>query len=163
MHGLGIPAISPLTTAATQAVTSLAKRASTAATNFESDLQSGNVGGAQSFLATLQTKLGAQSSTAPGSAISSQITQVSNDLKIGDLSAAQNDFATLRVGLSTLKKATTQPIATNGSGSATGTSGATSNSPLAALQSYNALEQSAYNSALSLALPQAAPTLSVNS
>jgi hypothetical protein len=162
MHGLGIPPAGPLANVASQAVAALANRASTSATNFESDLQSGNIGGAQPFLATLQTKLGVQSPNTPGSTISAQIAQVSSDLKAGDLSAAQNDFASLRAGLSHATKGASLPIAGNGTGSATGASGAASDSPLAALQSYNVL-QSAYNSALNLSLPEAAPTLSVNS
>jgi len=164
MHGAGIPSISPLANVAAQAVNALASRASTTATNSGSELQSGNVAGAQSFLTALQQKLGAQGATA-GDAISAQMTQLSNDLKTGDLSAAQNDLSSLRVGVFHLK-GMGWPASGNGSatgGPASDPSGAIAPASLAALASYNGLEQSAFNGALNLSLPEAVPSLSVNS
>jgi hypothetical protein len=163
MHGLGIPSIGPLSSVASQAITSLANRASTAATNFETDLQSGNIAGAQSFLGALQQKLSSQSTGAAGSAISAQITKVSNDLKSGDLSAAQTDFASLRLNFPHQQRGANWPASGNGAAPASCASGAAADPTQAALQSYNVMQQMAFNSALNLSLPEAAPSLSINS
>ncbi len=163
MHGLGIPSVGPLSSVASQAITSLANRASTAATNFETDLQSGNIAGAQSFLGALQQKLGSQTTGAAGSAISAQITKVSNDLKSGDLSAAQTDFTSLNLNFLRAQRGTSWSASANGAAPASGASASPADPSQAALQSYNVMQQMAFNSALNLSLPEAVPTLSVNS
>ncbi len=163
MHGLAIPSINP-SNLVSQAVTSLANRASSAVGNFESQLQSGNIAGAQSFLTALEQKLAAPGSTGATSPIAAQITQISNDLKSGDVNSAETDFSSLRVSLSHLKGGSGWPAA-NGGGfaSASGISGLSTDPSLAALQPYSSLEQSAFNSALNLSLPTSLPSLSVNS
>jgi ribosomal protein S20 len=164
MHGLAIPATNLFTNAVSQTVAGFANRASSAARNFESDLQSGDIAGAQSFLTALQQKLGAQGSTPAGSAVSAQIKQVSNDLQSGNLTAAQTDFSNLQLSISQLKHRPGLPASGNRSGAqAPGSAGTTTSSALADLQSYNPLQQNAFSGALNLSLPASVPSLSVNS
>jgi len=165
MHGLAIPSINPANLVS-QAVNSLANRVSSAAGNFESDLQSGNIAGAQSFLTALEQKLAAPGSKIPGSPIASQLSQISSDLKSGDLNAAQTDFSSLRTGLSHLRTGSGWP-ASGSTPTPAGTSSASSDlapdPSLAALLSYNSLQQNAFNGALNLSMPATFPSLSVNS
>lgn len=159
MHGV-LPT-NLFTSAVSQAVSGIAGRALTAAKSFESDLQSGDIAGAQAFLSTLQQKLGSQGATATGSTLASQIRQVSNDLTAGNLTAAESDFTSLKLGLSHLGRQGSG--AGSGQPQSTGAAGNAQNAALSALQSYSPLQQSAYNSALNLSLPAGLPTLSVSS
>jgi len=134
-----------LTDQAAQVLSAATSRASSAAKSFESDLDSGNIAGAQSFLSTLQQKL---SETGANSAVSSGIAQIGNDLKSGNLAAARLDFADLKQSIASAKQ-TPNPTAT---GDAAGAS-------LAAL---NLLQQSAYSAAIGLSMPAGSSSLSVN-
>lgn len=151
-----------LTSTLSQAVSGIAGQATSAAKSFESDLQSGNITGAQAFLSTLRQQLVSQGATAAGSAITDQIQQVSNDLTAGNLTAAQSDFSGLKVDLRQLG----HKSATTATGQGTTQQSLGSGSMSAALQqlsSYSPLQQSAYNTALNLSLPASLPSLSVNS
>lgn len=103
--------------------------------NFESDLQSRNISGAESFLSTLQQELTSTGSAATGA--SAQIQQVSTDLSSGDLNAAQADFSHLKLILgqqhATTASATHTPSHLNQLLAGCGNS--------AAFASYNALQQ----------------------
>lgn len=162
MHGI-LPTSNLFTQAVSQIANGFASRASSQVKSFESDLQSGDMNGAQSFLTALRQKLGTTVSTPAGAATSAQITQVSNDLTAGNLTAAQTDFSSLQLSLSQAKH---RPSQTSGPAQASGLPQATpasSQSALAALQSPEILQQSAFNSALSLSMPPSLPSLSVNS
>lgn len=168
MHGI-LPTANLFTQAVSQIANGLANRASSQVKSFESDLQSGDMNGAQSFLTSLRQKLGTAVSTPAGAATSAQITQVSNDLTAGNLTAAQSDFSNLQLGLSAAKHRPGQPenrgsanppAAISGTASSPSTA---SQSALAALQSPSVLQQEAFNSALNLSLPASLPSLSVNS
>jgi len=162
MHALAMPATNLFSSAVEQAVSGFASRASAAIKGFESDVQAGNGAGAQSFLSALQQKVTAQGAPASGT-VSAQFSQVSNDLQAGNLLAAQADFSTLATSLSQLKHRSAQPSASaNNSQPSTPNSG-DGNSDLPTLQSLSGLQQSAYDSALSLSLPSAVPSLSINS
>lgn len=134
-----------LSGAASQILSGAASRATTTAKGFESDLDSGNIAGAQSFLSTLQQKL---SQTGSSSAVSSGIAQVGSDLKSGNTAAAKLDFSNLRQSLEQLGQ--TQ--------NSTGAGDASS----ASLAAMNALQQSAYSAAINLSMPSGASSLSVN-
>lgn len=165
MHVAGIHAANPLTNVVSQAVTGIANRASSAVKGFESDLQSGNLSGAPSFLSALQQGLTTQGPNSAEARISSQISQVSSDLQSGNLTAAQADFSNLQLTLaqtrhtpnnpSNPRTAVTTPAPVSSSSSA--------NASLAALESYNSLDQNAFNTALNLSLPASVPSLSINS
>ena len=167
MHGI-LPTANLFTQAVSQVANGFANRASTQVKSFESDLQSGDMNGAQSFLTSLRQKLGTAVSTPAGSAVSAQITQVSNDLTAGNLTAAQSDFSSLQLSLSAAKhrpgqqenRGNANPPAAVSAGAS---SAATAQSALAALQSPSVLQQEAFNSALNLSLPASLPSLSVNS
>lgn len=148
MHVSSLPA-NTLLHAASQAATGLTGRAS-GPSSFESDLASGNVAGAQSFLSALQTKLSAGKPGAAGSAISSQIAQVSGDLSANNLTTARKDFSRLKQILGQQKQVLAQQ---NQEPSA---------SSLSALSSYNALQQGAFSSAVNLSMPGSTPSLSIN-
>jgi hypothetical protein len=142
----------------------MASRGSAGVKSFESDLDSGNIAGAQSFLSALQQKLPVGNSGGTASAVSSQITQVSNDLKSGNLTAARSDFSQLKLTLAQHKPGSAAPASNSGS-SATQTSAASGNaldSSLAALASYNALQQGAFTGAVNLSMPASIPSLSIN-
>jgi hypothetical protein len=158
MAGLSLPVSNFLPSAMSQTLAGFAGRASTALKSFDSDLDSGNVSGAQSFLSTLQQKVNAQGGAPAGSSLATQFSQVSSDLASGNLSAAKSDFASLQSGLAQLRKGA-QSL---GTGSQVGSS-ANTGSEQSALQSLNLMQQSAYNTALNLTLPSAAPSLSVSS
>ena len=134
-----------LTGAASQVLTGAASRASSAVKSFESDLDSGNVAGAQSFLSTLQQKF---SQTGAASTVSSGINQIGNDLKSGNLAAAKSDFAQLKQSLMQAGQAQ------SGAGA-----GDAASSSLAAM---NALQQGAYSAAINLSMPASSSSLSVN-
>jgi urease accessory protein UreF len=151
----GIPMTS-LANAATKAISGFATRASNAAKGFESDIDSGNIAGAQSFLSTLQQQLSASNTGTTGSAISKQIDQVSSDLSSGNLNSAQTDFTNLSQMMSKMK------LQSGSSSSSTANQSQTSNSSLAALQSYDPFQQAAFSSAVNLSMPGASPSLSVN-
>jgi hypothetical protein len=160
--------VNVLTNVASQALTGSASRASSAAKGFESDLASGNISGAQSFLSTLQTKLSSGNSGAAGSAISAQVTQVSNDLKAGNLNAAQADFSQLKLAMTQQKNGLTAPPSSNGTrlrevlAQTIAGSGDASGPSLAALESYNSLQQSAFAGAVNLSMPANVPSFSAN-
>ncbi|MGA7342248.1 MAG: hypothetical protein WBE72_06345 [Terracidiphilus sp.] len=168
MHLSGLPT-NGFTNVLSQLPAGLVGRASTAAKSFESELESGNVSGAQSFLSTLQTKLSAGSSSAAPSAISSQIAQLDNDLKCGNLAAAQSDDSTLELALSKLKQGRTPPIEHKANQQNPPPSqgivnpGNSPGSALAALESYNPIQQSAFTGAVNLSLPVNLPSFSVSS
>jgi hypothetical protein len=153
MHIPSLPA-NVFTSAASQALSGLASRAPSGPNTFESDLNSGNFAGAQSFLSTLQQKLSLGSAGGTGTAVSAQIAQVSNDLTAGNLTAARTDY-------SHLKSALAQQHHGQTSGSTAQTASAAGSS-LASLASYNALQQGAFNSAVNLTMPGNSPSLSVN-
>jgi len=158
MHALAIPAASLFSHAVEQTVSGFANRASAAIKGFESDLQAGNGPGAQSFLSALQQKVTAQGAAPENSPLATQFSQVSSDLQAGNLLAARADFSTLTTSLAQLKHRAAQPSA-----GASPTDPATMNhdpaiSGIPALQSL-----SPYDSALSLTLPSATPSLSVSS
>jgi hypothetical protein len=134
-----------LTGAASQFLSGAASHASFSAKSFESNLDSGNIAGAQSFLSTLQQTL---SQTGSNSAVSSGIAQVGSDLKSGNVAAAKLDFGNLRQSLEQLGQ--TQ----NSSGA-----GDTANASLAAM---NALRQGAYSAAINLSMPASTSSLSVS-
>ena len=128
-----------------------------------SDLQSGNIAGAQSSFAALQQKLSAQGSSTAGSStsVSGEMTQLGQDLNAGNLGAAQADFASLKLGLSRgpvtqLHHTHTQPVLSVGSGGAPGSSTLTP-----ALQAYSSLQQDPLNSALSSSMMVNPSTFSV--
>lgn len=151
MHIPSLPAnvFTSAASAASQVLTGAANRASSAAKSFESDLDSGNITGAQSFLSTLQQKISLAGQNSGNTAISSQFGQIGNDLKSGNLAAAKTDYTQLKQSLSALQ----QEQGTTGAG-------ADSSSALAA---YSALQQqSAYSSALNLSMPASMPSLSVS-
>lgn len=151
MHipSLGSNVFTTAASAASQLVSGAASRASSAVKSFESDLDSGNITGAQSFLSTLQQKISLAGQNAGTGALSSQISQIGSDLKSGNLAAAKSDTTQLQQSLSFL----TQGQGTTGAGTASG----------AELAAYNALQQqSAYSSALNLSMPASTPSLSVS-
>jgi hypothetical protein len=135
-----------LSDAASQILSGAASRASSTVKGFESDLDSGNIAGAQSFLSTLQQKL---SPTGADSAVSAGIAQVGNDLKSGNLAAAKLDFTNLQQSIAQSKQ-------TQNTASAGDAAGAAS---LAAL---NALRQGAYSAAINLSMPASTSSLSVS-
>ncbi len=154
MFAAGLPTSNLLTSALSQTVAGFAGHASAALKGFDSDLDSGNLSGAQSFLSALQQKVNARGQAPAGGAISGEFAQVNQDLQSGDLVSAHADFASLKSSLAHLN----QP------GSSTAPpSSADPGSSLASLQSLNLLQQSAYNSALHLTLPTSMPSLSVSS
>jgi hypothetical protein len=129
------------------------------AKGFESDLASGNIAGAQSFLSTLQQKLSTDGSGGTGTAISAQLKQVSTDLSSGNVSAAQSDFQQLKSGISQLH-AQAVPGSQYGAGDlnqALAATGVTTSS----LASY-ALQQGAFTGALNLSSPSTNPSFSIN-
>jgi len=151
MHipSLGPNVFTTAASAASQLVSGTASRASSAVKSFESDLDSGDISGAQSFLSTLQQKISLAGQNSGSSAISSQLGQIGNDLKSGNLTAAKSDYAQLRQSLSSV----TQDQGATGTGAASN----------AALAAYSALQQqSAYSSALNLSMPASMPSLSVS-
>lgn len=153
MHipSLGPNVFTTAASAASQLISGAAGRASSAVKSFESDLDSGNTTGAQSFLSTLQQKI---SLAGQNSSLSSQLSQIGSDLKSGNVTAAKTDYAQLRQSLSSLS-----PSSLSHDQSATG-AGTASNAALAA---YTALQQqSAYSSALNLSMPASMPSLSVS-
>ncbi len=166
MHALGLPTSNLFPNTIQQTVAGFASRASNALHSFESDLQSGDVAGAQSFLSTLEQKAGAQGAAPAGSGIATQFSQVSSDLQSGNLTAAQSDFSSLATSLSQLRHAV-QPkstlVGSDPSSGATQSSTSAQSSPMSELQSLNVLAQGAYNTALNLTLPAAVPSLSLNS
>jgi hypothetical protein len=123
---------------------SAARTASSPATfepkTFESDLQSRDLAGAQSFLSTLQ--LGLTSAGIGGATASAQIQKVSTDLSSGDLNAAQADFSHLKLIM-------TQPHTTASAASGNTTSNfnqfRTGYANSAAFASYHALQQDDVN------------------
>jgi hypothetical protein len=156
MHIPSLP-MNVFTNAVSQALSSPASRATSGEKSFESDLVSGNISGAQSFLSTLQTKLSLGSSGAAGSAISAQIAKVGNDLKLGNLTAAQADFSHLKLAVSN-----SAGLAASNLNQSIDAAGSASDSSLAALASYNSLQQSAFAGAVNLSMPGNVPSLSVN-
>lgn len=151
MHipSLGPNVFTTAASAASQLLSGAASRASSAVKSFESDLDSGDVSGAQSFLSTLQQKISLAGQNSGSGAISSQLSQIGSDLKTGNLAAAKTDYAQLRQSLSSL----TQDQGTTGAGTASSS----------ALAAYTALQQqSAYSSALNLSMPASMPSLSVS-
>jgi len=134
-----------LSGAASQVLTGAASRAASSTKSFESNLDSGNIAGAQSFLSTLQQKL---SQTGASSTVSAGVAQVSSDLKSGNVAAAKSDFAQLKQSL--LQAWKTQSGA--GAGNAASASQAAT----------NALQQGAYSAAINLSMPSSASSLSVN-
>ena len=115
---------------------------------FESDLQTGNVSGAQSIFSALQQKLSAQGLTAAGSPAAAQISQLGQDLKSSNLVAAQSDFSNLQQTLSHVS----QPHHHQNGGTSVGVSSHISNTTasdsLAALQAYSSLQQNPENHTL---------------
>ncbi|HTV16361.1 MAG TPA: hypothetical protein VME68_16705 [Acidobacteriaceae bacterium] len=156
MH-LSLPSAGSLSNLASQAITGFASRAATAAKNFESDLQSGNIAGAQSFLSALEQKLSPGNT---GSSLSSQFSQVSSDLAAGNLSGAQSDFSQLEQMISGVKPGTVSLLSSSSASAAGGSSPTNPQSTLA--DSGYLLQQNAYNSALNLSLPMNVPTFSAN-
>jgi len=174
MHALNIPATNLFTNTVQQTVANFASRASNAIHSFESDLQSGDVAGAQSFLSALEQKAAAQGAAPAGSNLATQFTQVSNDLQSGNLTAAKSDFSTLATGLAQIRHSPAQPKSTivrsepgsfamQNSAASQNSASAPPSSPMSELQSLNVLAQGAYNTALNLTLPTAVPSLSLNS
>ena len=156
-----IPSISSATNLVSQTMSGFANRASTAAKNFESDLQSGNITGAQSFLSALQQKLSAGTSGAAGTGLAPQFAQVSQDLTAGDLAGADSDFSQLESVFSQLKHGGQTPslglqLENNIASRMTG------DPSLGGLSGDYLLQQSAYNNALNLSVPASVPSLSVN-
>lgn len=146
MPSLGPNVFTTAASAASQLVSGAASRASSALKSVGSDLDSGNVTGAQSFLSTLQQKI---SQAGQSTSLSSQFSLIGNDLTSGNLTAAKSDFSQLQQSLSSLS----QDQSTSGAGTASS----------AALAAYNALQQqSAYSSALNLSMPASMPSLSVS-
>ncbi|HZP04890.1 MAG TPA: hypothetical protein VFB43_08320 [Terracidiphilus sp.] len=127
-----------------QALTgSAARTASSPATfepkTFESDLQSRDLAGAQSFLSTLQ--LGLTSAGIGGATASAQIQKVSTDLTSGDLNAAQTDFSHLKLIMA--QPHTTASASSNMTGNLNQLLTGYANS--AAFASYHALQQDDVN------------------
>jgi hypothetical protein len=108
--------------------------------SFESDLQSGNLSGAQSMFSILQQKLTAQGLTVSGSAVSSQVTQLGSDLKSGNLTAAKADYATLKHTLST-NNGVSRPQHSQSTSALQSAIESQSNQLNAALQTYSSLQQ----------------------
>ncbi|MBB6144986.1 hypothetical protein HNQ77_002942 [Silvibacterium bohemicum] len=108
--------------------------------SFESDLQSGNLSGAQSMFSILQQKLTAQGLNVSGSAVSSEMTQLGSDLKSGNITAAKGDYATLKQTLSHNNgvSQTQHPKSTGALQSAVESQ---SNQLTVALQAYGSLQQ----------------------
>jgi hypothetical protein len=149
MHIPSIPG-NLFTGAVSQVLTGAASRASSTVKSFESNLDSGNsTSGAQSFLSTLGQL------SAGGSALSTQAAQVGSDLQSGDLNAAQTDFAQLRKTFGHLKTL-------SGAQESGSTSGSQDNSHIGATAAYNAMLQSAYSSAINLAMPGGTSSFSAN-
>lgn len=156
-----IPSINSATNLVSQTLSGFANRASTAAQNFESDLQSGNITGAQSFLSALQQKLSVGSTGAPGTGLSPQFAQVSQDLTTGDLAGADSDFSQLEAVFSQLKHGAQAP--TSGPRLDNNIASRMTGDPsLEGLSGNYLLQQSAYNNALNLSVPSSVPSLSVN-
>jgi hypothetical protein len=161
MH-LAFPSIPSATNLVSQTLTGFANRASTAAKNFESDLQSGNIAGAQSFLSALEQKLSAGNA---GNGLAPQFAQVSDDLKTGDLAGAQSDFSQLELTLSQRKQGATGPTPASGTqlqNNVAPAQGMSGDPSLTALAPNYLLQQSAYNSALNLSVPASLPGFSAN-
>jgi hypothetical protein len=154
MHIPSLPA-NIFTAAASQALSGLASRATSGPKTFEADLDSGNIAGAQSFLSTLQQKLSLGAVGGTGTAISAQIAQVSNDLTAGNLTAARSDYSHVQSALAQQHHAQASSNSTTQAASAAGSS-------LAALASYNASQEGAFNSAVNLSMPGNSPSLSIN-
>jgi hypothetical protein len=150
-----------LASTVTQGLTGAANRASSSAKSFESDLNAGNISGAQSFLSALQQEL---STGNTGSAVSAQFAQVGNDLKSGDLTAARTDFSHLKLTISAQAHASAAQASASGNDLArTSTpSNDVLNPQLAAFASYNALQRSAFSGAVDLSSPASIPSFSVN-
>jgi len=140
-----------------QALTGSATRAASSPATFdpatfESDLQSRNLTGAESFLSTLQQTL---TSTGTGAAASAQIQRVSTDLTSGDLNAAQTDFSHLKL-IMAQQHTTTAAASSNSADNLNQFLTGYANS--AAFASYNALQRSDANRFASSGMP----SLSVN-
>lgn len=150
---------------AAQAVSGLINRASSGAKGFESDLDSGNLTGAQSFLTALQQKLSTGNAGGSGSALSAEIAQVKNDLDSGDLIAAHADFATLKMALVQRQHQSAHTASNCGNQPLTGPTqnqiGLAQGSP-AALVLSNTLMQKAFASAVNLSVPSSVPSLSIS-
>ncbi|MFP5228803.1 MAG: hypothetical protein ACLGXA_14375 [Acidobacteriota bacterium] len=159
MFAAGLAASNLLTSTLSQTVAGFAGRASSTIKGFDSDLDSGNLSGAQSFLSALQQKATAQGAAPAGSAISTQFAQVGQDLQAGNAAAARSDFSTLTSSLAHLHHAGKA----GSSNLVPASTASTDPSSPAALQSLNLLQQSAYNSALQATLPPNLPSFSVSS
>lgn len=159
MH-LALPSINPIANAVSQVMTSFASRASTAAQNFESDLQAGNVSGAQSFLSALQQKLSAGNTGSATTGLSSQFAQVQSDLTTGNLAGAESDFSSLEQAMSQLKHGTGPQSAGTAWPPQNNLAGAKTTAPW--MDPSYLLQQSAYNSALNLSMPASLPGFSAN-
>jgi hypothetical protein len=164
MH-LPLPSISPMSDVLSQTLTSFAGRASTTAKNFESDLQSGNIAGAQSFLSALQQKMTSGSTGTAGNDLALQFGKIRNELTTGDLAGAQSDFSGLEQVLSQLKHGSAGQTTAPGTGvqtSAGGTQGVMGAPAQLPFDSSYLLQQSAYNNALNLSVPASIPSFSAN-
>ncbi len=144
MHIPSLPA-HVFTSAASQALNGAASRASSTVKSFASDLDSGDIAGAQSFLSALQQKL---SLSGAGSAVSAQLAQVGSDLGAGNVTAAKTDFTQLQDSIAQWKQTQLPP----GSGAGSG----------GLLAAGNDILQSAYAAAANLALPASLPSLSLS-
>ncbi len=157
MHISALPA-NVFASAVSQPLNGSVARASSHTSSFESDLESGNIAGAQSFLSALQQKLSSNGSSATGSAIAAQIKQVSSDLSSGNINAAQADFSKLKLAV---KQQAPSVSHSNNGAKNQGQALASSASSLTALGSYSALQQNAYANALNLSLPSSNSSFSV--
>lgn len=155
MHIPSLP-LNIIPNAAIQTVSSLVNRASSGVKGFESDLDSGNLTGAQSFLSTLEQKLSLGGANGASSAFSSQIAQVSNDLQSGDLIAAHADFATLKMALAQRQNETSN------SGNSAQNQTASAQGSLAALALSSTLQQNAFAGAVNLSAPGNVPSFSIS-
>jgi hypothetical protein len=164
MH-LALPSTGSLSSIASQAMSSFASRAATATKVFGSDLESGNVAGARSFLATLEQEFSTGNSGTKSNPLSSQFAQVSNDLSTGDLSRAQSDFSQLEMAISNFKHDSgglTSSFGPQTKYNASAAPSAPGNSSLSALNPSYLMQQSAYNSALNLSVPATVPSFTAN-
>src|ERR1017187_2961465 len=175
MSVAGILASSIFSGLGSQAAQKSTSAGSSIESTFDSDLQSGNVSGAQSIFSALQQKMLAQSSgstTATRSALSSQLAQLGQDLKSSNLTAAQSDFATIRSNVSNDLRsrlhhqsgASSQDgsSATNASSLSSQAGSGSQSSMTAALQAYSAMQLNPLNASLNSSMIGNPSTFAVN-
>jgi outer membrane protein assembly factor BamD (BamD/ComL family) len=160
MSVAGILASSLFSNAGSHMAQKASQQGSSVGTQFESDLQSGNLAGAKSIFAALQQKLAAQGSSAAGSSntASGSLTKLGSDLQAGNLAAARADYASLKQRFANGPASATHQVP----GSAGAQAGTGASDPLsAAIQAYSSLQQNPINSSLNTALLNSGNTISI--